>query len=390
MKNALNRIITVCFTFVAFCISCSSTTSKEEVATTEGGWTITVKGKVGFPQSGQILIQEMKSGGGGWQDTITLKKDYTYSKKVWISQPGYYKVNFYGRQAVDLILFKNNIELNVDGNDPRGFQEIKGSPEIELIIKAQNIMQQAEQSPVIAQLNKDFSEAVQAKDEARIVALQEAYKKEIKKSNDALATLLRNEPPSLGVVNLLMSGNVLDRDEYFDTYQTVADKLKKEWPNYDHAKALISMIDKMKATAVGQPAPEIALPDPSGQVVKLSSLKGKYVLVDFWAKWCGPCRKENPNVVRAFKRYSDRGFTVYGVSLDRSKEDWQKAIAEDGLTWTHVSDLKYWQSEAARTYNVSSIPFSLLLDPNGIIIGKNLRGKALDDKLAEIFDKKTN
>ncbi len=146
----------------------------------------------------------------------------------------------------------------------------------------------------------------------------------------------------------------------------------------------------MKATAIGQPAPRSHCQTLRAKVIPLSSMKGKYVLVDFWAKWCGPCRRENPNVVRAYKKYKDRGFTVYGVSLDRSKDDWEKAIAEDGLTWTHVSDLKYWQSEAARTYNISSIPFSVLLDPNGIIIGKNLRDKALDDKLAEIFDKKTN
>jgi peroxiredoxin len=99
---------------------------------------------------------------------------------------------------------------------------------------------------------------------------------------------------------------------------------------------------------------------------------------------------ENPNVVRAFHKYKDKGFTVFGVSLDRSKQDWMNAIKQDGLTWTHVSDLKYWQSEAAKTYNITGIPFSLLLDPNGIIIGKSLRGAALDNKLNEIFSKKTN
>jgi thiol-disulfide isomerase/thioredoxin len=119
--------------------------------------------------------------------------------------------------------------------------------------------------------------------------------------------------------------------------------------------------------------------------VKLSSLQGKYVLVDFWAKWCGPCRQENPNVVRLYNRYKDKGFTVYGVSLDRNKTDWLKAIEEDKLTWTHVSDLKYWQSDAAKLYNITAIPFSLLLDPDGKIIAKNLRGPSLEKKLEEIF-----
>jgi peroxiredoxin len=144
----------------------------------------------------------------------------------------------------------------------------------------------------------------------------------------------------------------------------------------------------MKATAIGQPAPEIALPDPDGKIVKLSSMKGKYVLVDFWAKWCGPCRQENPNVVRVYNKYKDKGFTVFGVSLDRKREDWLQAIEQDQLTWTHVSDLKYWQSEAAKTYNITAIPFSVLLDPNGIIIDKNLRGAALERRLEQLLGNK--
>jgi peroxiredoxin len=195
--------------------------------------------------------------------------------------------------------------------------------------------------------------------------------------------------PSLAVINLLQN-NVIDKEQYYSTYEAIAGKLKKEWAAFSHAKNFIAYVDKLKTTAIGQAAPEIALPTPEGQVVSLSSLKGKYVLVDFWAKWCGPCRQENPNVVRVFNKYKDKGFTVFGVSLDRSKEDWVRAIKEDNLTWTHVSDLKYWQSEAAKTYSIQAIPFSLLLDPNGVIIAKNLRGPALESKLAEIFDKKSN
>lgn len=381
------------FMLLVLGFSCSSTSreeSNDRATANVNAWTVTVSGKVGHPQpDAQIIIQEIKNGSFGWQDTVKLKSNYTYSKTIKLSEPGYYKINFFNRQVVDFILFKSNVQINVDGNDPRGFVEVLGSPEIELIKKAQTIVQEAERSPVIIKLNDDFGKAVQAKDEKKIAELQATYQNEIKKTHDKLAEFLKSQPSSLGTINLLQ-GNILDRDQYFDTYLAVSEKLKKEWPDYTLAKEFVSSVDRMKSLAIGQPAPEISLPDTTGKVVKLSSMKGKYVLLDFWAKWCGPCRQENPNVVRAFHKYKDKGFTVFGVSLDRSKQDWMNAIKQDGLTWTHVSDLKYWQSEAAKTYNITGIPFSLLLDPNGVIIAKNLRGAALDNKLDEIFSKKTN
>lgn len=385
LSDNISKILTFCFVLFAFCFSCSSTSKDTE---DQASWDVTIRGKVAFPQKGQITIQQLKAGGGaGWQDTILLSSKSTFAKKIKLSEPGYYKINFYNRQVVDFILYKSNIEINVDGNEPRASVEIKGSPEIDLIRKVQIIMRNAEISPDIERINQEFQTAVQVKDDVKIAALQNEYAAKIKISHDSIAALLKNEPPSLGVINLLEGGNILDRDQYFDTYVVVAERLKKEWPSYEFSRNFIATVDKMKATAIGQPAPEIALPDTTGQVVKLSSMKGKYVLVDFWAKWCGPCRQENPNVVRVFNKYKDKGFTVFGVSLDRSKEDWLRAIREDQLTWTHVSDLKYWQSEAARTYNVSGIPFSLLLDPNGVIIAKNLRGPALEKKIAEVINK---
>jgi peroxiredoxin len=135
----------------------------------------------------------------------------------------------------------------------------------------------------------------------------------------------------------------------------------------------------------GADAPDIVLPDVNGKTVKLSDFKGKVVLVDFWASWCGPCRMENPNVVRMYNAYKDKGFEILGVSLDKDRNAWLEAIQKDGLRWTQVSDLKYWQSDAAKLYNVTGIPYTVLVGKDGKIIEKNLRGPALDAKLKEIF-----
>lgn len=177
----------------------------------------------------------------------------------------------------------------------------------------------------------------------------------------------------------------LSLEEDFDYFLKVEEGLKKVIPNSILLKDFSAVLAQNKKLNVGSEAPEILLNTPEGKSLALSSLRGKVVLIDFWASWCRPCRAENPNVVKMYAKYKDKGFEILGVSLDNTKQAWVNAIAQDQLTWNHVSDLKGWQSAVAPLYKVNSIPMTFLIDKEGKIIGKNLRGPALEQKLEELF-----
>ena len=170
-----------------------------------------------------------------------------------------------------------------------------------------------------------------------------------------------------------------------DLMLSAAERFVKAFPDDDRKGQLEAILQTEGALRKGQPAPDIALPGPDGQTYRLSSLRGKWVLIDFWASWCRPCRMENPNVVRLYQKYHPKGFEIFGVSLDYQREAWLQAIKQDNLTWMHVSDLKGWQSAAAQLYRINSIPSTVLVDPEGRIAAKGLRGPSLEAKLREIY-----
>ncbi len=379
-----------CITIIASC-SNSSAGGKKKAQ---------VKGKLTNSAGELIMLVDVNTRDFKILDSAKIdpKGEFAFYKKV--PDKGFYNIKINDQNFCTVILDSTEM-LNVEGSakDLGNTYKVDGSKDSQLfwtfndfikknMDKRQKVGKQQDSLRGIynmylnQQKAKPFLDSVEKVIQPKFDVLGTESQKLLDESNAFLTKFVDENASSWACLAAL---SVLDKEQYFSYFQKVDEATHKAYPNSNNLKPFHSFVENLKRLAPGAVAPDITLNTPEDKALSLSSLKGKIVLVDFWASWCAPCRAENPNVVKAYQKYKDKGFDVFGVSLDMDKTKWTQAIQKDGLTWHHVSELKGWGSACVQLYGFSGIPYNVLLDKEGKIIGKALRGDALEKKLEEVF-----
>jgi len=355
------------------------------------GYTINGEIRGDFEEATQVFLKTIGDNGQPVEVDTTLLAGGKFQFKGAVTTPELYYIfvdELPGYTAV--ILEEGTINFSAQ-KDSLGFAEVDGTMQNEVFFDY------IEKSKVLSERARSIQEDMQktggsAGGEAAIVALNDEMEELQEEYETFEVDFIKNNPKAL-ISALLLDRAISMKSVETDQVRSMYDALSQEIKDTKAGKKVLEGLDRVKkteeagkSTAIGAKAPEFSGPNPEGEIIALSDVMGKVTLVDFWAAWCRPCRAENPNIVAVYEKYHDKGLHVIGVSLDRTAEAWKKAIADDGLAWPQISNIAYFDDEIAKLYNVSAIPAAFLLDENGVIVAKNLRGPQLEAKVAELLD----
>lgn len=377
--------LAICFAAAALFASCNSHPEK-------GGFKIDVQ--LANAPLEKVYLEELSGQAPKIVDTTAVKDaSGKFDLDGMVTEQGLYRIRFENGKYIMLALDAGDMSITGDYNELEKIA-VKGSEatsEIQQLLNTYSEKAQIMSSEIQTLDSMRMAKTPDSLLEARRVAFEE-------KAKDARQYFLDKAQTTKHPITAVFAMQLVRFDDAQDLLEHKAqfENIIKRFPENTMVKDMATYLADVEKEAgqgsasgpeamINQQAPDFTLPDPSGKQLSLSSFKGKYVLVDFWASWCGPCRQENPNVVKAYLKYKGKNFTVLGVSLDKTKDAWLKAIADDGLNWSHVSDLKFWESAVVPLYGISGIPTNILVDPQGKIVAANLRGPGLEEKLSEVL-----
>ena len=348
-----------------------------------------VKGTITNAEGEQAVLEQLTPTSVVGLDSMMISEDGEFKIATTIAEPGFYRLRLGANNYVILQLAPDEqVELTGNALDFYKSYELKGSAGSEAVRELDRFMRaNYEQTDSLRQHFAQLRTETNA--DSLMKTIEPLFNaKQAEKIKFVYDFITKNK----GTLATLSAVQSLDPKEHFDKFEEVGKALAESLPKSEYVTTFNARLTDMKAqqqaaqrTTEGGLAPEIAVLDPNDKPIKLSDFKGKVVLIDFWASWCKPCRMENPNVVKMYDRFKNKGFEIFGVSLDQNKEAWLQAIKDDKLTWKHGSELKFWQSSFVPVYSLEGIPMTFLVDAEGRILAKGLRGEALEKKLEEIL-----